>query len=101
MSLTNLPLSEAVLLDVRFDWQAARCTCTFQPDDMELHVLIFNGVSELHVPCVRPWGPSAQVDGITERGAGLFEIELLSGDVIRIAAANWEFRKERRAEPRG
>ena len=100
MSLTNLPLTEAVLLDVRFDWHASRCTCTFQPNDLELHVLIFEGVTELHIPCQRLLGPFAYLVSAQERGKGLFEIELQSGDVLRIAATGWEFRKERRAVPR-
>jgi hypothetical protein len=100
VSLNTLPLREAYLLDVQFNWQSARCTCTFQPDELEQHVLIFSGVSELHVPCRRPWGPSSLLTRAEEAGTGLFEIELESGDVLRIAATSWEFRKERRQAPR-
>lgn len=96
MSLTALPLTDAMLVDVHFNWAAARCTCTFQPSELELHVLVFSGVSELHVPCQRPWGPSALLNRAVERGTGLFEFEMQSGDVVRIAATSWEFRKERR-----
>jgi hypothetical protein len=100
VSLHTLPLREAVLLDVTFHWQSGRCTCSFQPDELEQHVLIFSGVRELHVPCQQPWGPSSLLNSVREKGEGLYELELQSGDVIRIAAAQWEFRKERRSAPR-
>ncbi|MBC5765867.1 hypothetical protein [Ramlibacter albus] len=99
MTLAVLPLSDAYLVDVLFDWGNSRATFTFHPDELELHVLIFEGVSELHVPCQRPWGPSAQLVAANQQGTNLFEIELQSGDTIRIAAASWSFRKERRVTP--
>ena len=100
MTLAALPLQDAVLADVRFDWQAARCTCSFLPVDLAQHVLVFSGVTELHVPCRQPWGPSGAILGVHEVQTGTFEIELQSGDVLRIAAASWEFRRERRTATR-
>ena len=100
MSLATLPLDGAILSDVRFNWQAASCTCSFLPDELEEHVLVFSGVSELHVPSRQPLGPSSSVTSVRQVQPGTFEIELQSGDVLRILAMSWEFRRERRAAPR-
>lgn len=40
------------------------------------------------------WGPSSSVNSSAELKAGHFEIELQSGDTLRIEAANWTYRPE-------
>jgi hypothetical protein len=100
MSLAALPLQDAVLADLRFDWSVGRCTLGLRPADMAPHVLVFSGVSGLQVPCVQPWGPSAALVAARETHPGRFEFELHSGDVLRIAAEKWVFRRDRRLAAR-
>lgn len=100
MSLAALPLQNALVADLRFDWNAGRCTLGLRPADMAPHVLVFSGVSELQVPCAQPWGPSAAIVSARETHPGRFVFELHSGDALRIAAEKWTFRRDRRQAPR-
>ena len=52
---------------------------------------MFTGVSALHIPRDNPWGASVSINSICRGRDGLFEIEIQSGDVIRIAATDWAF----------
>jgi hypothetical protein len=94
MTFAALPVHDATLTGVHFDWAKARCIFSVVPVGLDPHRLVFSGVSELHIPRHEPWGPSTSVNGIRENAPGIFEVELQSGDVLRIVASAWEFRHE-------
>ena len=55
-----------------------------------------NGVSELHAPRLNDWGPSVSVNGVFgpsdgPSGRRELEVEMQSGDRIRIVAASFDF----------
>src|SRR5688572_13699951 len=94
MTFAAVPVHDSTLTGVRFDWANARCILSVVPVGLDSHQLVFSGVSELHIPRHEPWGPSKSVNVLRERESGVFEVELQSGDVLRIVAAAWEFRRE-------
>jgi hypothetical protein len=56
--------------------------------------LIFEGFTNLVFPKNEPWGPSVSINRVHEPQPGTFKIELQSGDILHIAAAQWAFRAD-------
>lgn len=88
--LASLPLHDAILREVCFGWEAGCCTLKLMTGDGEQQ-LVFTGVTELNVPKEQPWGPSVSINSARECGLNRFEIELQSGDVVRLQASGWTF----------
>jgi hypothetical protein len=84
-----MPLHDATLADLRLDWQQGECVVRVSPVGSEDAALIFSGVREVHAPRMHPWGPSVSIMQFRETGEGIFEIEMQSGDVLKIVAASW------------
>lgn len=84
-------LHDWTLLKIDFDWRPARVTIELEDLTFARQTLIAEGVQELRVPKMNEWGASISVNDIVEldaptaRGRCL-EIEMQSGDVIRIVA---------------
>jgi hypothetical protein len=81
------------LLSVLFDWKDARVTLCFTTDRTE-EMIVATSVVDLHVPQSNEWGPSVSVNGVkgpfeSENGRQSIEIEMQSGDVIRIVASSF------------
>lgn len=57
-------------------------------------MLVFEGFTSIELPRRESWGPSSSVKSSAELETGQFEIELQSGDTLRIEAAHWSFRPE-------
>ena len=94
MSFDTLPLHDAVLAAIYVSWEAGRCDLSLRPVDLPPHLLIFEGFSNIELPRRESWGPSSSVNSIRQLQEGLFEIELQSGDTLRIEASHWTFRSE-------
>jgi hypothetical protein len=88
--LDSLPLHDAILREVCFAWEAGCCTLNVVTVDSEQQ-LVFTGVTELNVPKEQPWGPSVSINSARESGPNKFEVELQSGDVLRLQASGWTF----------
>jgi hypothetical protein len=67
-------------------WAQATCTLTVSTATERNVDYVFRGVTELVLPRLQPWGPSVSINAFRVPSAGLFEIEMQSGDVIRIKA---------------
>jgi hypothetical protein len=94
MHFTSLPLHDALLAFVDISWEAARCELRLHPISMPTHRLRFEGFTHLEFPRRESWGPSSSVNTLAQPQEGLFEIELQSGDIIRIEAPHWHFSAE-------
>ncbi|MFK2875468.1 hypothetical protein [Dyella lipolytica] len=86
-------LHDAVLLSMEHRWGEKRLCCVFLPVSHELRPLslTFDGVTEVHIPAMEPWGPSNSVNTISCDRDGCvvdFVIEMQSGDLIKIKAKN-------------
>lgn len=84
-------LHDAVLLSIEHRWGEKRLRCVFLPVSREPRplTLIFDGVTEVHIPAMEPWGASNSVNTVTcddQRGVFDFAIEMQSGDLIQINA---------------
>ena len=84
------------LVSILFEWKSGCVTLEFKTHRSNSAKLTANGVSELHVPRLNDWGPSASVNGVLgpsdgPSGRREFEVEMQSGDRIRIVAASFNF----------
>jgi len=96
MRFDELRLHDATLLSIEVDYDIGRCELLIHPVGEDRRILAFDGFSALHLPRHAPWGRSSAINGLRQLDAQAFEIELQSGDVLRIEAASWSSVKERR-----
>ena len=93
MKFSALPLHDATLSAIYVSWGAARCDIRLRPVGMPPHLLVFEGFKNIELPRREDWGPSSSVNSVSEHD-GQFEIEMQSGDTIRVEARLWAFRQE-------
>jgi hypothetical protein len=84
------------LLSILYEWKAARVTLSLRTEGPEQLLIVADGVSHLHIPQTKPWGPSVSVNKLHELPASSdkgrkLEIEMQSGDVIQIEAEIFNF----------
>lgn len=89
--MTEELMHDWMLVKIGFDWQDARVTIELEDLTPSVRFLVAEGVQELRVPKANEWGPSVNVNEITEgeakHGQGrCLRIEMQSGDVIQIVA---------------
>jgi len=94
MRFDDLPLHDALLAAIHVSWEAARCDLRLRPVGLPSHYLVFEGFSLIELPRREGWGPSSSINTLREAQHGVFEIELQSGDIIRIEAPHWAFRPD-------
>jgi hypothetical protein len=92
-------MHEWVLLSIGFDWKAGRLTFSFDIYQAGGVSLVAEGVVDLHVPQMKPWGPSVHVNEVRQPPVGArkrrkLEIEMQSGDIITVTAASFLFPAE-------
>lgn len=83
-----------VLNEVRFDWLSARVIIEFIDLASVIRTVIAEGATELHVPHGNEWGRSVNVNEVFEieelsTGLRQLKIEMQSGDVVKIIAAQF------------
>ena len=85
--MSQLPtLHDAIIESIRLVWSEGRCIVELDTAERPVQ-LVFSGVRSVLVPREQPWGPSASVNAFRSGANGSFEIELQSGDVVQIQAA--------------
>jgi len=94
VTFSSLPLHDASIAATYIGWEAARCDLRLRPVGLLSHLLVFEGFTNIELPRRESWGPSSSVNSLAQPHEGLFEIELQSGDTIRIVASHWAFRPE-------
>jgi hypothetical protein len=92
-------MHEWVLLSIAVDWKSGRSTFSFDTAQAGIVLLVAEGVVDLHVPQMKPWGPSVHVNEVREPRAESgkwreLEIEMQSGDVITVKAGSLVFPQE-------
>jgi hypothetical protein len=83
------------LLSIRVEWEAGRAELIFSAHLRDSVPLVAEGVAELHMPRRYGWGPSVSVNkvkgpSVVDGGLQTLEIEMQSGDCIRIVAASFQ-----------
>lgn len=94
MSFNSLPIHDATLAAMYINWEAARCDIRLLPVGLPPHLLTFKGFTNIELPRREDWGPSSSINSSNQSDTGQFEIEIQSGDTIRIEAAHWAFLAE-------
>ncbi|MET3915651.1 hypothetical protein ABID97_002433 [Variovorax sp. OAS795] len=84
-------LHDWTLVRVDFEWKSGQVTIELEDSTLTRRVLVAEAVQELRVPKMNEWGPSVSVNEVTEGEASsghgkILNIEMQSGDVIRIVA---------------
>jgi hypothetical protein len=84
------------LVSILFEWKSGCVTLEFRTDRSNSAKLTAHGVCELHVPRLSDWGPSVSVNEVFgpsdgPSGRRELELEMQSGDRIRIVAAYFDF----------
>ncbi|AMC33877.1 hypothetical protein [Janthinobacterium sp. B9-8] len=92
MNITSLPLHDAVLSGINICWEADRCDFRVSPVGGEAHLLVFESFTNLALPNKKHWGRSCSINTVQESKPGIFEVELQSGDVLRVEARHWSYR---------
>ena len=94
MNFASLPLHDATLSACHISWEADRCDFLVRLVGGSSHWLIFEGFTALHFLNEKPWGPSCSINTVRQSSPQDFEIELQSGDVLRVKAIQWTFRAD-------
>lgn len=92
MEFDALPLHDATLSAIHVSYATARCDLRLDVVGGAAFQLVFEGFSTLRFPRQEPWGRSVSVNTGRQVSADAYEVELQSGDVLRIEATSWAFR---------
>ena len=80
------------LKSIQYEWEEARAVFIFE-SSQSLNIVVAQGVSDLHIPQSKPWGPSVSVNRVSESDAGnemkKLAIEMQTGDSITVVAASF------------
>lgn len=85
--IESFGLHDATLVAVHLEWADGICIMTIRHSELSDCTLTFTGVSSLTLPRAQPWGPSPSINSASERNKGKYEIELQSGDLIKVDAS--------------
>lgn len=89
---TDASFHDATLVSVYLSWAEGRCTMAVSTTYDGDGELVFENVNGVSIPRHHPWGPSVSINSFTRCGVNLFEMELQSGDVIKIEARECHFK---------
>jgi hypothetical protein len=84
--IEDFGLHDATLVDVHLQWAEGRCTMTLRHSELSSCRLTFTSVTNLSLSRAKPWGPSQSINAAYQRNPGQYEIEMQSGDLIKIVA---------------
>ncbi len=86
-------LHDATLVSIEMNWAAKTTIVAFRTSSDSTVNLIASGSRNAFIPHDEPWGPSVSVNGVREidgdSDVNAVEIEMQSGDVIRIEAGSF------------
>ena len=86
------------LISVLFEWAIGRVTLSFE-NHAGSETLVARSVVDLRVPQFNEWGPSVSVNKVkgpfaVDDGLHSIEIQMQSGDIIKIVASSFEMPRE-------
>jgi hypothetical protein len=85
------------LLEILFEWKAARVTLSFRRPNAGIATIVAEGVSRADIPRANEWGSSVSVNRVCGpvkaddqgRGQHCMTIEMQSGDAIVVLASSF------------
>lgn len=97
---TLASLHDATLETIEMRWDAGEVILRIRTGDTEQprREIIASAVRRLAVPRELPWGPSVSINRVRgptdlEGGVAFIDVEMQTGDVIRIEAKAFSFRR--------
>jgi hypothetical protein len=91
-ALEGTGLHDASLESVNMNWQKAEVSATVVLLGGVGAMLTFHEVTAAVLPRELPWGPSTSINEARTLPDGKYEIEMQSGDTLRISAGSWSMR---------
>jgi hypothetical protein len=90
--MNNKSLHDWTLTKITLDWHQGQLLINLEDTNRMPKTIIAKGVRDLHIPRMNEWGPSNRINDVAEAGLQLssnrsMQIEMQSGDVIRIEAS--------------
>lgn len=94
----SLPLHDATLTCLTCEWGEGVCTATLRlweenAKQSRPYLLRWEGVTDMAIPRLQPWGPSVSVNTASLDG-NVYQLEMQSGDLIRVTAERFAFTPE-------
>ncbi|KUM40130.1 hypothetical protein [Pseudomonas sp. EpS/L25] len=84
--IEGVDLHDATLNAVRVSWEDGKCIMNIEHGTLGKCVLTFSAVSYLTLPRKQSWGRSVSINSFSVSSSGQYEIEMQSGDLIKIEA---------------
>jgi hypothetical protein len=91
MQIESLGLHDATLVEIKVLWKERLCVLRLAMPSSVTSDLTFWNISAVNIPANQPWGPSVSINKTVTKDGGKYEIEMQSGDVLRITASNITF----------
>ena len=96
MEFESLPLHDASLNKIQYDWEIHQLNingilCSKSHSKFKL---IFESVSFVGIPHKYEWGESKSINELTTNGKGVFNINMQSGDIISVKAKKYSYESE-------
>jgi hypothetical protein len=88
----NQTLHDAILRCVTTDWRQRTCEAQITLVGGRHISVVWSNLAHLVMPHASPWGESASINGVRTQSDGSSEIEMQSGDIIRIKAGKPEMK---------
>ena len=86
--IEDVDLHDATLIAIRLSWEDGTCIADIQHCILGRCALKFSAVSQLTLPRRQGWGRSVSINSFSMLSSGHYEIEMQSGDLIKIEATN-------------
>ena len=88
LMIEGVNLHDATLIAIRLNWDDGTCVADLDHGTLGRCVLTFSAVSHLILPRKQDWGRSVSINTFSVPSLGQYEIEMQSGDLIKIEAAS-------------
>ena len=88
---------DATLIAMRLGWDDGTCVADIDHGTLGRCMLTFSEVSHLTLPRKQGWGRSVSINSFSVPTSGQYEIEMQSGDLIKIEATGVTFATARQS----
>jgi hypothetical protein len=84
--IEGVDLHDATLMAIRVSWEDGTCVADIDHGTLGRCILTFSAVSHLTLTRKESWGRSVSINSFSVPSRGEYEIEMQSGDLIKIEA---------------
>ncbi len=91
-SLEGTGLHDATLDSLNLDWETGEVVMHVRLVGGIAAELLFHSIKSVLVPRHQPWGRSASINAAKTVAEGMYELEMQSGDLLRLEAQGWSLK---------